>query len=70
LPAESALTTGIQERVGIPGVLTEANSITGGTSSSQRQLEHLTSEITRWRKANVRNLPTEGDVKDIKYFVA
>ena len=38
LPAESALTTGTQERVGLPGVLTEANRITGGTSSSQRQL--------------------------------
>jgi hypothetical protein len=38
LPAESALTTGTQERVGLPGVLTEANRITGGTSSNQRQL--------------------------------
>jgi hypothetical protein len=53
LPAESALTTGTQERVGLPGVLTEANIITGGTSSSQRQLEYLTPEITRWRKANI-----------------
>ena len=59
LPAESALTTGTQERVGLPGVLTEANRITGGTSSSQRQLEHLTPEITRWQKANVRILLTE-----------
>ena len=40
LPAESALTTGTQVRVGLRGVLTEANRITGGTSSSQRQLEH------------------------------
>jgi hypothetical protein len=40
-------------------VLTEANRITGGTSSSQRQLEHLTQEITRWLKANVRILLTE-----------
>ena len=40
LPEESqlpgrVLTTGTQERVGLPGVLTEANRITGGTSSSQ-----------------------------------
>jgi hypothetical protein len=40
LPAESALTTGTKVRVGLPGVLTEANRITGGSSSSQRQLEH------------------------------
>jgi hypothetical protein len=40
LPAENALTTGTQVRVGLPGVLTESNRITGGTSSSQRQLEH------------------------------
>ena len=40
LLAESALTTETQVRVGLPGVLTEANRITGGTSSSQRQLEH------------------------------
>jgi hypothetical protein len=38
LPAKSTLTTETQERVGLPGVLTEANRITGGTSSSQRQL--------------------------------
>jgi hypothetical protein len=37
-PAESTLTTETQERVGLPRVLTEANRITGGTSSSQRQL--------------------------------
>jgi hypothetical protein len=36
----SALTTGTQERVGLPGVLTEAKRITGGSSSNQRQLEH------------------------------
>jgi hypothetical protein len=40
LPSESALTTGTQKRVGLPGVLTEAKRITGGSSSSQRQLEH------------------------------
>jgi hypothetical protein len=37
----------------------EANKITGGTSSSQRQLEDITPEITRWRKANVTILLTE-----------
>jgi hypothetical protein len=40
LLAESALTTGTQVRVGIPGVLTKAKKITGGSSSNQRQLEH------------------------------
>jgi DNA repair exonuclease SbcCD ATPase subunit len=40
LPPESALTTGTQERVGIPGVLTETIRITGGSSSNQRQLQH------------------------------
>jgi hypothetical protein len=40
LPAESALTTETQVRVGLPGVLTEANRIKGGSGSSQRQLEH------------------------------
>jgi hypothetical protein len=59
LPAKSALTTRTQERVGFPGVLTEANRITGGISSSQRQLEHLTPQIARWRKANVRILLTK-----------
>jgi hypothetical protein len=48
LPAERALTTGTQERIELAGVLTEANRITGGTRSNQRQLEHLTPEITRW----------------------
>jgi hypothetical protein len=59
LPAESVLTIGNQERVGLPGVLAEANRITRRTSSSQRQLEHLTPEITRWQKAYLRNLLTE-----------
>jgi hypothetical protein len=45
LPAESALNTGTQERVGLLGVLTEANRIKGGISSIQRQLEHPTPEI-------------------------
>jgi hypothetical protein len=40
-------------------VLTQAYRLTGGTSSSQRQQEHLTPEITRWQKANARILPTE-----------
>jgi hypothetical protein len=40
LPAESVLTTGTQVRVGLPGVLTEANRITGGTNSNQRQFDY------------------------------
>jgi hypothetical protein len=40
LPAETALTNGTQVRVGLPGVLTEANRITGESSSNRRQLEH------------------------------
>ena len=40
LLAESALTTGTQERVGLPGVLTEAKTISGESSSNQRQVEH------------------------------
>jgi hypothetical protein len=59
LPAESTLTTETQERVGLPGVLTEDNRIKGGTSSIQRQLEQLMPEITRWRKTNIRILLTE-----------
>ena len=35
LPAESAVTTGTQERVGLPGVLTEANRITGGKAPAR-----------------------------------
>jgi hypothetical protein len=56
LPAESTLTTETQERASLPGLMKEANRITGGTSSNQRQ---LTPEITRWRKANLRILLTE-----------
>ena len=37
----------------------KGNKSTGGTSSSQRQLEHLTPEITRWQNANIRILLTE-----------
>jgi hypothetical protein len=40
-------------------VLKEVNRITSGTISSQRQLEHLPPEITRWQKANIRTLLTE-----------
>jgi hypothetical protein len=54
-----ALTTEIQERVRLPGVLTEANRITGGRSCSQRQLQQLTPENTGWQKANLRTLVTE-----------
>ena len=38
LPAESILATETQKGAGLPELLTEANRITGGTSSSQRQL--------------------------------
>jgi hypothetical protein len=58
-PATGELATGTQERAGLPGVLTEANRLTGGTRSSKRQLEYLTPELTRWQKANIRILLTE-----------
>jgi hypothetical protein len=38
LPAGSALTTETQERASLQGLLIEANRITRGTSSNQRQL--------------------------------
>jgi hypothetical protein len=38
LPAESTLTTETQEKASLPGLLIEANIITKGTSSKQRQL--------------------------------
>jgi hypothetical protein len=38
LPGESALTTETQDRASIPGLLIEANRITRGTNSNQRQL--------------------------------
>jgi hypothetical protein len=47
------------ERDGLPGVLTQAYRPTGRTSSSQRQQDHLTPEVTRWQKASARTLPTE-----------
>jgi hypothetical protein len=53
------MTTETEEKAGLPGLLTEANRITGGASSKQRQLKQLTPEITRWRKANERILLTE-----------
>jgi hypothetical protein len=59
LPAENTLTTEIKERASLPGLLIEANRATWGISSNQRQLKQLASEITRWRKANVRILLTE-----------
>jgi hypothetical protein len=40
-------------------VLTETNRLTEGTCSSQRYLEHIRPQITRWRKANIRILITE-----------
>ena len=51
-----------QETAGHPGVLTQAYRSIGGTSSSQRQQDHLTPEITRWQKANIRILPTESKI--------
>jgi hypothetical protein len=48
LPSESTLTTETQERVGLPGMMTEANRFTGGIFSSHRKLEQLRPEITRW----------------------
>ena len=48
-----------QERAGLSGVLTQVYRPTGGSSSSQRQQDQLTLEITRWQKASARNLPTE-----------
>jgi hypothetical protein len=48
-----------KKRAGLLKVLTRANRLTGGTSSSQRQLEHLRPEIIRWQKVNIRILPTE-----------
>ena len=50
LPVESTLATETQERARLPGLLTEANRITGEKSSNQRQLQQLTPEITRWQK--------------------
>ena len=47
------------ERAGLPLGLTQAYRPTGGTSSRERQQEHLTPKITRWQKANTRILPTE-----------
>jgi hypothetical protein len=58
LPAESALTTEIQERASLPRLLIEANRITRGITSNQRQLKQLTPEITRWQKANMTILLT------------
>jgi hypothetical protein len=38
LPAENTLTTEAKERASLPGLLIEANRVTGGRSSNQRQL--------------------------------
>ena len=50
----SPLHVSCQERAALPGPLTQAYRPTGGTSSSQRQQDQLTPEITRWRKASTR----------------
>ena len=51
-----------QEKASLPGVGTEVYRPTGGTSSSQRQQEHLTPQNARWQKANARILPTENKI--------
>ena len=48
-----------EERASFAGLLIEANRITRGTISNQRQLNQLTPEITRSQKVNVRILLTE-----------
>jgi hypothetical protein len=70
LPAESTLNTETQKRSRIPGLLREANRITGGTSSNQRKLYQLTLEITRRRKANVRILLTETKTTHYHHYPA
>ena len=47
------------ERAGLLRVLKQTYRFRGRTSSSQRQQEHLTPEITRCQKTNARILPTE-----------
>ena len=53
LPAERTLTTETQERARLPGLLKEANRITGGTSSSHRQLEQLMPEMAKGKSKNL-----------------
>jgi hypothetical protein len=55
---QSSVHCSFQERSGLPGVLTQAYRLTGRTSSSQRQQEHLTPGITRWqsKKGKCKNL--------------
>jgi hypothetical protein len=55
----TTLTSRTQERDGLPGVLSKANTLTVGKSSNQRHLEHWTPEIPRWWKDNIRILLTE-----------
>ena len=59
LPGEGAQTTETKERASLPGLLIEANRITRGKISNRSQLQQLTPEIIRWRKANIRILLTE-----------
>jgi hypothetical protein len=42
------LCTGLARRAGLLGVLKLVYRLIGGTSSSQRQQEHVTPEIIRW----------------------
>ena len=45
-----------QQRVGHPGWLSQACRHTGGRSTSQRQKDQLTPEITKWVKGKHRNV--------------
>jgi hypothetical protein len=56
LPAESTLTTETQERARLPGLLTEANRITGGTSSNQRKLLTTNSRDYQMVKGKCKNV--------------
>ena len=51
------------EQAGLPEVLKQAYRVIGVTSSSQRQQEHLTSEITRRWTANTKLLPRETKIR-------
>jgi hypothetical protein len=46
-------------RTAIQGVQTQGYRPTRGISSSQREQDQLTPEITRWQKASTRTLPIE-----------
>ena len=56
LPVESTLATETQERARLPGLLTEANRITGGTSSNQRKLLTTNSRDYQMVKGKCKNV--------------